>query len=243
MITLMLKNAAVNVSDLHNTANALRDNELHIAPTAVKANSTEVKGGELNTAGTENVYKYDAATKKVTLTYNDGNGKAVTDTKAVIDFSALNTGGTTASTWTAKTSAENTTAGSEVGKHAGDTSQVIGNQNSVDFQAGKNMTVKQTNDGNGNTTINYALDKNLDVESVHVGKDGKDGKIGIDGKDGVDGLDGTNRVDIHVEKGAKGVDGTDGHDGVNGHNGKDGMTRIVYEDKGGNKRLLHLMMV
>ena len=72
-----VKNAAVNVSDLHNTANALRDNELHIAPTAVKANSTEVKGGELNTAGTENVYKYDAATKKVTLTYNDGDGKAV----------------------------------------------------------------------------------------------------------------------------------------------------------------------
>ena len=235
-----VKNAAVNVSDLHNTANALRDNELHIAPTAVKANSTEVKGGELNTAGTENVYKYDAATKKVILTYNDGNGKAVTDTKAVIDFSALNTGGTTASTWTAKTSAENTTAGSEVGKHAGDTSQVIGNQNSVDFQAGKNMTVKQTNDGNGNTTINYALDKNLDVESVHVGKDGKDGKIGIDGKDGVDGLNGTNRVDIHVEKGAKGVDGTDGHDGVNGHNGKDGMTRIVYEDKGGKQEVATL---
>ncbi len=26
-------------------------------------------------------------TKKVTLTYNDGNGHAVTDTKAVIDFS------------------------------------------------------------------------------------------------------------------------------------------------------------
>ncbi|MDK7357857.1 adhesin, partial [Veillonella atypica] len=101
-------------------------------------------------------------------------------------------------------------------------------------------TVKQTNDGNGNTTINYALDKNLDVESVHVGKDGKDGKIGIDGKDGVDGLDGTNRVDIHVEKGAKGVDGTDGHDGVNGHNGKDGMTRIVYEDKGGKQEVATL---
>ncbi|WP_316586038.1 hypothetical protein [Veillonella sp.] len=116
----------------------------------------------------------------------------------------------------------------------------IGNQNSVDFQAGKNMTVKQTNDGNGNTTINYALDKNLDVESVHVGKDGKDGKIGIDGKDGVDGLDGTNRVDIHVEKGAKGVDGTDGHDGVNGHNGKNGMTRIVYEDKGGKQEVATL---
>ena len=229
---------AATEDQLKSVHDTLKANERHIAPTTVATGSTENKGG--TTVGTENIYKYDATTKKVTLTYNDGNGHAVTDTKAVIDFSALNTGGTTASTWTAKTSAENTTAGSEVGKHAGDTSQVIGNQNSVDFQAGKNMTVKQTNDGNGNTTINYALDKNLDVESVHVGKDGKDGKIGIDGKDGVDGLDGTNRVDIHVEKGAKGVDGTDGHDGVNGHNGKDGMTRIVYEDKGGKQEVATL---
>ena len=229
---------AATEDQLKSVHDTLKANERHIAPTTVATGSTENKGG--TTVGTENIYKYDATTKKVTLTYNDGNGHAVTDTKAVIDFSALNTGGTTASTWTAKTSAENTTAGSEVGKHAGDTSQVIGDQNSVDFQAGKNMTVKQTNDGNGNTTINYALDKNLDVESVHVGKDGKDGKIGIDGKDGVDGLDGTNRVEIHVEKGAKGVDGTDGHDGVNGHNGKDGMTRIVYEDKGGKQEVATL---
>ena len=231
---------AATEDQLKSVHDALKANERHIAPTTVATGSTETKGGTANAGGTANVYKYDAASKTVTLTYNDGNGHAVTDTKAVIDFSALNTGGTTASTWTAKTSAENTTTGSEVGKHAGDTSQVIGNQNSVDFQAGKNMTVKQTNDGNGNTTINYALDKNLDVESVHVGKDGKDGKIGIDGKDGVDGLDGTNRVDIHVEKGAKGVDGTDGHDGVNGHNGKDGMTRIVYEDKGGKQEVATL---
>ncbi|MDU1050351.1 MAG: ESPR-type extended signal peptide-containing protein, partial [Veillonella sp.] len=229
---------AATEDQLKSVHDTLKANERHIAPTTVATGSTENKGG--TTVGTENIYKYDATTKKVTLTYNDGNGHAVTDTKAVIDFSALNTGGTTASTWTAKTSAENTTAGSEVGKHAGDTSQVIGDQNSVDFQAGKNMTVKQTNDGNGNTTINYALDKNLDVESVHVGKNGKDGKIGIDGKDGVDGLDGTNRVEIHVEKGAKGVDGTDGHDGVNGHNGKDGMTRIVYEDKGGKQEVATL---
>ena len=231
---------AATEDQLKSVHDTLKANERHIAPTTVATGSTETKGGTANAGGTANVYKYDAASKTVTLTYNDGNGHAVTDTKAVIDFSALNTGGTTASTWTAKTSAENTTAGSEVGKHAGDTSQVIGNQNSVDFQAGKNMTVTQTNDGNGNTTINYALDKNLDVESVHVGKDGKDGKIGIDGKDGVDGLDGTNRVDIHVEKGAKGVDGTDGHDGVNGHNGKDGMTRIVYEDKGGKQEVATL---
>ena len=234
---------AATEDQLKSVHDTLKANELHIAPTESNRTDEHIAGAATsNTAAgaAANAYKYDATTKQVVLEYNDGTGANKTGTKAVIDFSALNTGGTTASTWTAKTSAENTTAGSEVGKHAGDTSQVIGNQNSVDFQAGKNMTVKQTNDGNGNTTINYALDKNLDVESVHVGKDGKDGKIGIDGKDGVDGLDGTNRVDIHVEKGAKGVDGTDGHDGVNGHNGKDGMTRIVYEDKGGKQEVATL---
>ena len=233
------QNAAVNVSDLHNTANALKASELHIAPTAVKSGSTEAKGGAAsgNTipgAATQ-AYKYNATTKQVELTFNDGNGNAVADTKAVIDLSNLPTGGDMSS-FHVTSSAESTT----VGTHAGDTTQEIKDGKSIDFQAGKNMTVKQTNDSNGNTTINYALDKDLDVESVHVGKDGKDGKIGIDGKDGVDGLDGTNRVDIHVEKGAKGVDGTDGHDGVNGHNGKDGMTRIVYEDKGGKQEVATL---
>ena len=118
--------------------------------------------------------------------------------------------------------------------------------NTVNYAAGKNITVKQEleTDGagalTGNQTYTYSLNKDIDVENVHVGINGKDGKIGIDGKDGVDGLDGTNRVDIHVEKGAKGVDGTDGHDGVNGHNGKDGMTRIVYEDKGGKQEVATL---
>ena len=218
-----VKNAAVNVSDLHNTAEALKANELHIAPTAVKANSTEVKGGTLNAAGTENVYKYDAATKKVTLTYNDGNGKAVTDTKAVIDFSALNTGGTTASTWTAKTSAENTTAGSEVGKHAGNDSQVIGDQNSVDFQAGRNMIVKQTNDGNGNTTINYALDKDLTNLD----------KVVVNGKDGIAGKDGVTIVGPQGATGAPGISGTNGIDGKVGISGKDGKDAVSISGKDG----------
>ena len=232
------QNAAVNVTDLHNTANALKDSELHIAPTAVKTGSTEAKGGTAsgNTipGAAAQAYKYNATTKQVELTFNDGNGNAVANTKAVIDLSNLPTGGDMSS-FHVTSSAESTT----VGTHVGDTTQEIKDGKSIDFQAGKNMTVTQTNN-NGNTVINYALDKNLDVESVHVGKDGKDGKIGIDGKDGVDGLNGTNRVDIHVEKGAKGVDGTDGHDGINGHNGKDGMTRIVYEDKGGKQEVATL---
>ena len=219
----LTKHAAVNVSDLNSAAKELKASELHIAPTAVKANSTEVKGGSLNAAGTENVYKYDAATKKVTLTYNDGNGKAVTDTKAVIDFSALNTGGTTASTWTAKTSAENTTAGSEVGKHAGNDSQVIGDQNSVDFQAGRNMTVKQTNDGNGNTTINYALDKDLTNLD----------KVVVNGKDGIAGKDGVTIVGPQGATGAPGIPGTNGIDGKVGISGKDGKDAVSIAGKDG----------
>ena len=229
---------AATEDQLKSVHDTLKASELHIAPTESNRTGEHIAGGATsNTAAgaAANAYKYDATTKQVVLEYNDGTGANKTGTKAVIDLSNLPTGGDMSS-FKVTSSAESTT----VGTHAGDASQEIKNGKSVDFQAGKNMTVKQTNDGNGNTTINYALDKNLDVESVHVGKDGKDGKIGIDGKDGVDGLDGTNRVDIHVEKGAKGVDGTDGHDGVNGHNGKDGMTRIVYEDKGGKQEVATL---
>ena len=229
---------AATEDQLKSVHDTLKASELHIAPTESNRTGEHIAGAATsNTAAgaAANAYKYDATTKQVVLEYNDGTGANKTGTKAVIDLSNLPTGGDMSS-FKVTSSAESTT----VGTHAGDTSQEIKNGKSVDFQAGKNMTVKQTNDTNGNTTINYALNKDLDVESVHVGKDGKDGKIGIDGKDGVDGLDGTNRVDIHVEKGAKGVDGTDGHDGVNGHNGKDGMTRIVYEDKGGKQEVATL---
>ena len=228
---------AATEDQLKSVHDTLKASELHIAPTESNRTGEHIAGAATsNTAAgaAANAYKYDATTKQVVLEYNDGTGANKTGTKAVIDLSNLPTGGDMSS-FKVTSSAESTT----VGTHAGDASQEIKNGKSVDFQAGKNMTVTQTND-NGNTVINYALDKNLDVESVHVGKDGKDGKIGIDGKDGVDGLDGTNRVDIHVEKGAKGVDGTDGHDGVNGHNGKDGMTRIVYEDKGGKQEVATL---
>ena len=95
----------------------------------------------------------------------------------------------------------------------------------VNFDAGKNLTVKQQIDGD-NHTYTYSLNKDIEVENVVVtGKDGKDGIIGLNGKDGTNGKNGTNRVDIQVEKGI---------DGVDGQNGADGISRIVYEDGKGN---------
>ncbi|MDU6788151.1 MAG: hypothetical protein E6422_08485, partial [Veillonella sp.] len=210
---------AANIGDVKTIA---KDTDLHIAPTESNRTGEHIAGaatGNTAAGAAANAYKYDATTKQVVLEYNDGNGTNKTGTKAVIDLSNLPTGGDMSS-FKVTSSAESTT----VGTHAGDASQEIKNGKSVDFQAGKNMTVKQTNDTNGNTTINYALDKDLDVESVHVGKDGKDGKIGIDGAAGTNGINGTTRVDIKVEKGV---------DGINGANGTDGISRIVYEDKTG----------
>ncbi|MDU3565385.1 MAG: hypothetical protein E7F86_10085, partial [Veillonella sp.] len=154
-------------------------------------------------------------------------------------ITVASTGTTTSSSWNLATDKVSATEGTVAAGSAA--TQNIADTKTVTMQAGKNLTVKQTNDGTGNASVAYSLDKDISVETVTVtGQNGKDGKIGIDGKDGVDGKDGKNRVEITVEKGAKGVDGTDGHDGVNGHNGKDGMTRIVYEDKGGKQEVATL---
>ena len=126
---------AATEDQLKSAHDSLKASELHIAPTAVKTGSTEAKGGVAN--GTENVYKYDAATKKVTLTYNDGNGKAVTDTKAVIDFSDLNI--PAASTpYSFKT---NATGNLEDGSNAAETAVASGK--TVNFGAGKKPRVKE----------------------------------------------------------------------------------------------------
>ena len=171
--------------------------------------------------------------KSVTVTSNENS----TTGQVTYDLKVSTTGTVAKSTWNLNSGAVSATEGT----HSGDTTQNIADTKTVTMQAGKNLTVTQTNDTAGNASVAYSLDKDISVETVTVtGQNGKDGKIGINGKDGVDGKDGKNRVEITVEKGAKGVDGTDGHDGVNGHNGKDGMTRIVYEDKGGKQEVATL---
>ena len=250
---------AATEDQLKSAHDSLKASELHIAPTAVKAGSTEAKGGVAS--GTENVYKYDAASKKVTLTYNDGNGKAVTDTKAVIDFSDLNI--PAASTpYSFKT---NATGNLEDGSNAAETAVASGK--TVNFGAGKNLTVKQEIGADGNQTYTYALNKdltNLDKVVVNgkdgvngqdgvtitgpqgaAGTDGNNGKVGISGKDGKDavsisGKDGVGHIGLTGPAGKDGKNATaditvkDGVPGVDGQPGET-MTRIVYQDKDGNE--------
>ena len=249
---------AATEDQLKSVHDTLKASELHIAPTAVKAGSTEVKGGVVD--GTENVYKYDAASKKVTLTYNDGNGKAVTDTKAVIDFSDLNIP-TPAAAYSFKT---NATGNIEDGTTA--TATEVESGKTVNYAAGKNLTVKQEVT-NGDHTYTYALNKdltNLDKVVVNgkdgqpgqdgvtitgpsgtAGQDGNNGKVGISGKDGKDavsisGKDGVGHIGLTGPAGQDGKNATaditvkDGVPGVDGQPGET-MTRIVYQDKDGNE--------
>ena len=209
--------AAVNVRDLKSTADALKASELHIAPTAVKAGSTEATGGVAN--GAENVYKYDAATKKVTLTYNDGKGNAVTDTKAVIDFTDLNVpaGGNNYGFKANATANGGTVEGTA-------TETAVENGGTVNFAAGKNLTVKQDIDtANKTHTYTFSLDKDLTNLD----------KVVVNGKDGIAGKDGVTIVGPQGATGATGIPGTNGIDGKVGITGKDGKDAVSIAGKDG----------
>ena len=214
--------AAVNVRDLKTTADALKANELHIAPTSGGTDTD--KGGVVKTAGsTDMVYKYDAASKTVTLTYNDGNGKAVTGPKAVLDFTDLNipAGG---NNYGFKA---NATANG--GKVANDTTTpaaatAVENGGTVNFAAGKNLTVKQDIDATNKTqTYTFSLDKDLTNLD----------KVVVNGKDGQPGKDGVTIVGPQGAPGAPGMPGTNGIDGKVGISGKDGKDAVSIAGKDG----------
>ena len=131
-------NNAANIGDVTRISKA---NDLHIAPTAGTNN---------------NVAEYTVdANKKVTLTYQDGNGKTVNGPKAVIDLSGLKTGDM--SSFNVKSTA---TEGKVAQGSAG--VQEIRDGKTVEMQAGKNMTIKQTNN-NGNAAVEFSLNKNVDL--------------------------------------------------------------------------------
>ena len=140
-------NNAANIGDVTRISKA---NDLHIAPTAGTNN---------------NVAEYTVdANKKVTLTYQDGNGKTVNGPKAVIDLSGLKTGDM--SSFNVKSTA---TEGKVAQGSAG--VQEIRDGKTVEMQAGKNMTIKQTNK-NGNAAVEFALNKDIDLTpdgSIKIG--------------------------------------------------------------------------
>ena len=210
-------NNAANIGDVTRISKA---NDLHIAPTQSN------RAGETTTS-----YSYDAADKSVTLKYNDGNGANQAGTIAKIDLSGLADQIKDGFTFKANATAN----GGKVEGTA--TATTVENGGTINYAAGKNLTVEQTIDPTTKDhTYTYALS-----DDIKVGHDGKDGKPGVDGKIGVNGKDGS-AVVINGKDGSIGLNGKDGKDGLTmkakdgqpGVNGKDGITRIVYEDNSKN---------
>ena len=134
-------NNAANIGDVKRIS---KENDLHIAPT------TSNRQGETTTS-----YAYDAASKSVTLKYNDGNGTTQSGTIAKIDLSGL--ADQIKDGYSFSTDAK----GNVVGNHA---VTAVGNGKTVSYAAGDNLTVKQDIDAqSGEHTYTYALSNNVDL--------------------------------------------------------------------------------
>ena len=134
-------NNAANIGDVKRISKA---NDLHIAPTSSD------RQGETTTS-----YAYDAASKSVTLKYNDGNGVNQSGTVAKIDLSGL--ADQIKDGYSFSTDAK----GNVVGNHA---VTPVANGKTVSYAAGKNLTVAQNIDNaTGEHTYTYALSNDVDL--------------------------------------------------------------------------------
>ena len=173
--------------DLNKNVDLTKDGSLTIGDTVVNKDGLTITGGPSITktgidAGNKTItnvapavngtdaVNYDqlkAARTVVTSKDNSVTVNKTTNGDQVTYDLHVNAAAGTASTWNLKSGAVSATEGT----HSGDTAQNIADGKSVTMQAGKNLTVKQTNDGAGNTEVAYALDKDLkDLTSVTTEK-------------------------------------------------------------------------
>ncbi|KXB83445.1 Tat pathway signal sequence domain protein, partial [Veillonella dispar] len=202
-------NNAANIGDVTRISKA---NDLHIAPTSSN------RQGETTTS-----YAYDAASKSVTLKYNDGNGVNQSGTVAKIDLSGL--ADQIKDGYSFSTDAK----GNVVGNHA---VTAVGNGKTVSYAAGDNVTVKQDIDAQtGEHTYTYALSNNVDLTpngSLKIGDTIlNNGGLTITGGPSVT-KTGINAGNLNITNVKAGVNDTDA---VNVKQLKDARTVVTSNDK------------
>ena len=202
-------NNAANIGDVNRISKA---NDLHIAPTSSD------RQGETTTS-----YAYDAASKSVTLKYNDGNGANQSGTVAKIDLSGL--ADQIKDGYSFSTDAK----GNVVGNHA---VTAVGNGKTVSYAAGDNLTVKQDIDAaTGEHTYTYALSNNIDLTpagSLTIGDTMiNNGGLTITGGPSVT-KTGINAGNLNITNVKAGVNDTDA---VNVKQLKDARTVVTSNDK------------
>ena len=202
-------NNAANIGDVTRISKA---NDLHIAPT------TSDRQGETTTS-----YAYDAASKSVTLKYNDGNGANQSGTVAKIDLSGL--ADQIKDGYSFSTDAK----GNVVGNHA---VTPVANGKTVSYAAGKNLTVAQNIDNaTGEHTYTYALSNDVDLTpngSLKIGDTIlNNGGLTITGGPSVT-KTGINAGNLNITNVKAGVNDTDA---VNVKQLKDSRTVVTSNDK------------
>ncbi|MBS6676071.1 ESPR-type extended signal peptide-containing protein [Veillonella sp.] len=202
-------NNAANIGDVKRISKA---NDLHIAPTSSD------RQGETTTS-----YAYDAASKSVTLKYNDGNGANQSGTVAKIDLSGL--ADQIKDGYSFSTDAK----GNVVGNHA---VTPVANGKTVSYAAGKNLTVAQNIDNaTGEHTYTYALSNDVDLTpngSLKIGDTIlNNGGLTITGGPSVT-KTGINAGNLNITNVKAGVNDTDA---VNVKQLKDARTVVTSNDK------------
>ncbi|WP_197417006.1 YadA-like family protein, partial [Streptobacillus felis] len=140
--------------------------------------------------------------------------------------------------------------GGKLSDDSDNNASLIKKDKTVTMKAGKNLVVKQSNDGQGNASVEFSLDKDIkDINTITLGTPGENGKPGTDGKIGISGKDGKDAVSISGKDGIGtiGLNGKDGAsatitvekakpnlDNKDSENGKD--DRIVYTDSNNKKQ-------
>ena len=175
----------------------------------------------------------------------DNNGANIGDVKKIADGRRTTVKSTDGSVSVVDKDASDSNATSHEYDLSVDTSKVAGTMDlkykgdnntegsnklseAVTFSGTEGQIVTQAE--NGKVTFRLADDVTTQTITAN-GKNGNDGQIGLTGKDGADGSVTT----IIKTVGAKGTDGKDGIPGVDGQPGKDGITRLMYEEKGGTE--------
>ncbi|WP_303063323.1 ESPR-type extended signal peptide-containing protein [Acidaminococcus massiliensis] len=175
----------------------------------------------------------------------DNNGANIGDVKKIADGRRTTVKSTDGSVSVVDKNASDSNAPSHEYDLSVDTSKVAGTMDlkykgdnntegsnklseAVTFSGTEGQIVTQAE--NGKVTFRLADDVTTQTITAN-GKNGNDGQIGLTGKDGADGSVTT----IIKTVGAKGTDGKDGIPGVDGQPGKDGITRLMYEEKGGTE--------
>ena len=235
-----LNQTLTNITSIQNKATGPKltfgDNSINITGGNLDMGNNQITNLKPGTNGTDAV-NLDQLNASRTIVKSSDGSVTVTPSESGLTKTydlKVNLSNVAKSSWNVKSSAAD---GGTVTDNHNAAEKNIADSNTVEFKAGKNLTVEQVNGDNG-ANVTFALNDN-----ITLGKDGKDGSIGVAGKNGaavaINGKDGS--IGLTGPKGADGKDGASvtikpekGTTTVAERDGGKEINRVTYTDKDGN---------